>query len=128
MLTTEKGGYLPAFIILEDAPDMDDRKTGTLDNPSVATVLEVVSSISQKVIAKKLGDNSTITGKSGARKVTIETASKGGNRGTGDKKKTKAVKSGAVMAKGRKLIKTTAISDDTHKRLNANQGREQGGL
>ena len=55
----------------------------------------------------------------GTRKVPIETTSKGGNRGTGGKTKTAAVKSGAVMAKGRKPIKTTAISDDTHKRLNA---------
>jgi len=55
----------------------------------------------------------------GTRKVPIETASKRGNRGTGGEKKTAAVKSGAVIAKGRKPIKMMAISDDTLERLNA---------
>ena len=59
----------------------------------------------------------------GTRKVPIEMASKGGNRGTGGNKKTGAVRAEAVMAKRRKSIKSTAISDDTHERLNAFLGQ-----
>ena len=46
----------------EDASDMDDNEMGTLDNPSVATVLEEVSSIPQKQMVEKPCDHSTIVG------------------------------------------------------------------
>ena len=64
-----------------------------LDNPAVATVLVEVSSVHQKVIAKKPGVNGTIIWKSngketegGSRKVPIVTTSKTGNRGTKEEK------------------------------------------
>ena len=57
------------------------------------------------------------------RKLPIETAGKRGNRGTGGNKKAGALRAGAVMAKRRKSITSTAISDDTHEKLNAYLGQ-----